>query len=32
MKVERSRRLLQALLDRADVAIDGDRPWDMRVS
>ena len=32
MKVERSRRLLQALLDRADVAIDGDRPWDIRVS
>jgi cyclopropane-fatty-acyl-phospholipid synthase len=32
MKVERSRRLLQALLDRADVTIDGDRPWDIRVS
>ncbi len=32
MKVERSRRLLQALLDRADVAIDGERPWDLRVS
>lgn len=32
MKVERSRRLLQGLLERADVAVDGDRPWDIRVS
>jgi cyclopropane-fatty-acyl-phospholipid synthase len=31
MKVERSRRLMQGLLERADVAVDGDRPWDIRV-
>ena len=31
MKVERSRRMLQDLLDKADVRIDGDRPWDIRV-
>jgi cyclopropane-fatty-acyl-phospholipid synthase len=31
MKVERSRRLMQALLERADVTLDGDRPWDIRV-
>ena len=31
MKVERSRRMMQDLLGKADVRIDGDRPWDIRV-
>ncbi len=32
MRLDRSRALMQDLLERADVRIDGDRPWDIRVS